>query len=62
MKKTGSLIIGYDFDDGKDKSVLIVGTKNIGEYCNVINAFEGKEAEDIYNLLTEKKEEVKKNG
>lgn len=60
MKKTGSLIIGYDFSN--DKGVLIVGTKNVGEYCNIINAFEGKEAEDIYKLLTTKKEEVKKNG
>ena len=56
MQKTDSLIIGYDITttpDG-DNSVLIVGKKK-GRKVDIINAFQGEEAIDIWNKLTTKK-------
>ncbi|MBR4306297.1 MAG: hypothetical protein IKT78_05590 [Ruminiclostridium sp.] len=52
---TEALIVGYDCTNGKDKSVLIVGRKSKGVDVKVINAFQGKEAEEIYKMLTTKK-------
>lgn len=56
MQKTDSLIIGYDITttpDG-DNSVLIVGKKK-GRKVDIINAFQGQEAIDIWKMLTTKK-------
>lgn len=49
---TGSLIIGYDFTNGADVSVLVVGRKKPDQSIEVINAFQGKEAEELYYKLT----------
>lgn len=47
-----SIIVGFDSTNG-DNSVLIVGRKNINKNrIDIINAFEGKEAEDLYLKLT----------
>lgn len=59
MKKTkfvgsGSLIIGYDFTNGDDKSVLLVGQKRLGQSVEIIKSFQGKEAEELYLELTTK--------
>lgn len=49
-----SLIIGVDFSK-RDDGVLIVGRQKNGEVA-IINAFQGKEAFDIYEkLITVKK-------
>lgn len=49
-----SLIIGVDFSE-RDDGVLIVGRQKNGE-VTIINAFQGKEAFDIYEkLITVKK-------
>lgn len=49
-----SLIIGVDFSN-RDDGVLIVGRQKNGE-VTIINAFQGKEAFDIYEkLITVKK-------
>lgn len=49
-----SLIIGVDFSE-QDEGVLIVGRQKNGEVI-IINAFQGKEAFDIYEkLITVKK-------
>ena len=49
-----SLIIGVDFSE-RDNGVLIVGRQKNGE-VSIINAFQGKEAFDIYEkLITVKK-------
>lgn len=49
-----SLIIGVDFSE-RDNGVLIVGRQKNGE-VTIINAFQGKEAFDIYEkLITVKK-------
>lgn len=52
----GSIIVGYDFTNGKDKSVLVVGVKEWNESVTIINAFQGAEAEELFKKLTEKKE------
>lgn len=60
MSKTDALIIGYDYNPEKDNTVLIVGRKTVGQDAvDIINAFEGKEAEELYLKLTTKKEAVK---
>lgn len=49
-----SLIIGVDFSK-RDDGVLIVGRQKNGE-VTIVNAFQGKEAFDIYEkLITAKK-------
>lgn len=52
LPTTDSLIIGFDFSHGKDVGVLIVGRKRLDQSVEIINAFQGKEAEDIYECLT----------
>lgn len=56
MRETAALIIGYDHNPGKDNTVLIVGRKTAGQAAEIINAFQGKEAEELYLKLTTKKE------
>lgn len=56
MELTGSLVIGYDFSNGKDKSVLIVGEKRMNQSMEIINAFQGEEAEWMYRKLINKTE------
>lgn len=56
-----SIIIGVDFSkgaDGKDNQILIVGRKTIGRAVDIINAFQGEEAVELYNRLVTKKENV----
>lgn len=47
-----SLLIGFDRETPTSNPVLIVGRKRMNESVNIINAFEGKEALDIYEKLT----------
>lgn len=51
MKKTESFLVGVDFTDNHDISVLVVGKKRPNESMEVINAFQGKEAEELYKRL-----------
>ena len=51
MKINESLLIGVDFTNGEDVGVLIVGRKRPNQSVNIINAFQGKEAEELYNKL-----------
>lgn len=58
MKKTSdSLIIGFDSSAGKDGIVLIVGRKKTREAVDVINAFDGEEALELYKKLITPKAE-----
>ena len=53
MEKTSdSLIIGFNSSAGKDGTVLIVGRKKPREAVDIINAFEGEEALELYKKLT----------
>ena len=47
-----SLLIGFDRETPTSDPVLIVGRKRMNESVDIINAFEGKEALDIYEKLT----------
>lgn len=50
-----SLIIGISFANGDDTGVLIVGRQG-SKGIDIINAFMGEEALEIYNKLITKKE------
>lgn len=54
MKKSDTLLVGFDHTHG-DIAVLIIGRKDAGEKVNIINQFHGKEAEELYQKLTEKR-------
>lgn len=55
MKINESLLIGVDFTNGEDVGVLIVGRKRPNQSVDIINVFQGKEAEELYNKLIGKK-------
>ena len=52
---TDTLLVGFDYTHGKDNTVLIVGRKTKGVAVEIINAFQGEEAEAIYKMLITKK-------
>ena len=47
----GSYIVAWDFSHGEDIDVLIVGEQK-NNTMNIINAFQGQEARDIYEKLS----------
>ena len=51
LKVNESLLIGVDFTKGEDVGVLIVGRQQNG-VVNIVNAFQGKDAADLYRKLT----------
>lgn len=51
-KTTESLIIGFDFNHETDTGVLIVARKRPNETFDVINAFQGEEARELFERLT----------
>ena len=55
MKINESLLVGVDFTNGEDVGVLIVGRKRPNQSVDIINAFQRKEAEELYNKLIGKK-------
>lgn len=56
FKTNGAVIVSWDFSH-EDTGVLIVGRKHPKKDVEVINAFQGQEARDIYEKLTTKKGE-----
>ena len=54
------LIIGYSRKDPFSPPVMVVGRKRMNDTLVIINAFEGKEAEELYKKLTtvEKKDDA----
>lgn len=46
-----SLIISIDTTNGKDNTVLIVGRKRPAQEMEIINAFQGTEAIEMYHKL-----------
>lgn len=59
MNTYGSVIVSWDFSHGKDVGVLLVGKKEPGKPVEVINAFQGKEAEELYLKLMTRKDAQK---
>lgn len=52
MSKTDCILISYDDMNEKDETVLIVGRKTPGEVPEILNAFQGNEARELYQKLT----------
>ena len=56
---TTSLIIGYDISHTSDNKVLVIGKRGPSGSVEIVNAFQGDEAEELYNKLVTKKENKK---
>ena len=55
MKDFDTILVGFDHSHG-DPAVLIVGRKAPRDNVQIINQFQGKEAEELYqNLVGEEK-------
>ena len=50
-----TLLVSIDIREG-GSTLMLVGRKRKGEMLEIINTVQGKEAKDIYNKLTTKKE------
>lgn len=59
MDTSGAVIVSWDFSNGKDVGVLLVGKKEPGKAAEIINAFQGKEAEELYLRLMTRKDAQK---
>ena len=51
---TDCILVSFDSSGGKDKEILIVGRKTSGEVGNIVNAFQGEEAVELYKKLITK--------
>lgn len=49
-----TLLISIDGSHGKDTTVLLVGRKKPNQSVEIVNAFQGPEAIDIYNKLLQR--------
>ena len=58
MKTTSSIIVSYDASENGDETILLVGKKNPNETIKIINAFQGEEARDLWEKLTERNEKI----
>lgn len=58
MRVNDCLLVSVDFTRGEDVDVLIVGRKRVNESVEIINAFEGREAYELYKNLIAKKEKT----
>lgn len=46
-----SILIGVDFSNNDDTGCLVVGKKRMNQSVEIINAFQGKEARELYEKL-----------
>ena len=51
---SGAYVVAWDFSKGKDTGILLVGDQKDG-HMKVVNAFQDKEAYDIYEKLSKVK-------
>ena len=51
---SGAYVVSWDFSNGNDVGVLLVGIRRNGQ-LKIVNAFQGEEAYDIYKKLSTKK-------
>ena len=47
-----TILIGVDFANNDYTGVLIVGRKRMNQSVEIINAFQGEEAKELYKRLT----------
>lgn len=59
MKKTGAVIVSWDFSNDKDSNVLLVGIRKNG-VTEIINAYQGSEARLIAEMLFDDKHMISK--
>lgn len=59
MKSNDSVIVSWDLSNGQDMSILLVGRVENG-VTKIINAFQGKEAEELMEKLVTQNHNVKK--
>ena len=51
-----SFVVSFSFNmDDPDKSVCLVGEKQMNQAMEIVNAFQGSDADDIFRKLTTKK-------
>lgn len=56
-----SVVVSVDFSNKNDTGVMLVGRKRMNQSMEIINAFQGDEARELYKkLITTKKDKVKK--
>ncbi len=58
MRNSDTLLVGWDHSHG-DIPILIVGRKAPGDKADIINQFQGQEAEELYKRLVTKNGPVK---
>lgn len=58
MRTTSSIVVSYDTSENGDEPILLVGKKNPNEAIKIINAFQGKEAKDLWKKLTERSKKI----
>lgn len=54
---TDAILVGFDRKADTDVPVLIVGRKKPNDSVDIVNAFQGEEAEELYKRLTTPKED-----
>ena len=50
------ILVSVNFENGVENGVLIVGRKTKRKDVEIVNAFQGQEALDLYNKLVTRKE------
>ena len=51
-----SFVVSFSFNmDDPNKSVCVVGERQMNQSMEIINAFQGSDADDIFRKLTSKK-------
>lgn len=53
--KTESILVSVTYDANNKVNLMVIGKKNRGEAVDVINAFQGEDAERLYNELITKR-------
>jgi hypothetical protein len=57
MTKVETILVSFNPTEKVESAVLLVGKQTPGMYPEIINAFQGKEAVELYNKLITKKTE-----
>lgn len=59
-RELDTILVSFNTCDSNGNELLLVGRKEPGKPVDVINAFQGKEAVELYNKLITKTELMKK--
>ena len=54
-----SILVSVDFSNKNDTGVMVVGRKRMNQSVEIINAFQGDEARELYERLITTKKKVK---